>query len=170
MIALIEGALRAAQPDITVQHAENPADALRAALRLAGGRPVLFLYEKLALARDALAAVGAEPWPEAEASPRAAAPGGSTDPEAAGAAIAAAAAVVQNAVVGAAEAAPADATPARASAATAIAADEAGAEAADPEAAAAGAAAAAAASADLVARDGSADYDTLAALSGPASA
>jgi cyanophycin synthetase len=168
MIALIEGALRAAQPGITVQHAENPADALRAALRLAGGRPVLFLYEKLTLARDALAAVGAEPWPEAEAGPSAA-PSGSADPEAAGAAVAAAAAVVQNAVLGAAEDAAADATLAQAAAATAIAADEGGTEAADPEAAAAGAAAAAAAVADMVARDGSADYDTLAALSGPAS-
>jgi cyanophycin synthetase len=70
MITLIDAALRAAQPGITIQHAENPADALRAALRLAGGGPVLFVYEKLALARDALAAVGAEPWPEAEACPR----------------------------------------------------------------------------------------------------
>lgn len=67
MLALIEQALRAAQPGITVQHAENPADALRAALRLAGGGPVLFLYEKLAFARDALTAVGAQPWPEAGA-------------------------------------------------------------------------------------------------------
>jgi cyanophycin synthetase len=150
MISLIDGVLRAAQPDITIQHAENPADALRAALRLAGGRPVLFLYEKLALARDALAAVGAEPWPEAEASPRAPAPPGSADPEAAGAAVAAAAAVVQNAVIGAA--------------------DETATEAADPEAVAAGAAVAAAQIADRVAHDGSADYDTLAALSGPASA
>ncbi|MBO0833801.1 MAG: hypothetical protein J2P29_17710, partial [Actinobacteria bacterium] len=54
-------------PGIIVQHAENPSDALRAALRLAGGEPVLFLYEKLALARDALVAVGAQPWPQAEA-------------------------------------------------------------------------------------------------------
>jgi len=68
MLALIDPVLRAARPGITVQHAENPADALRAALRLAGGGPVLFLYEKLGLARDALAAVDAEPWPEAVAS------------------------------------------------------------------------------------------------------
>jgi hypothetical protein len=67
MLALIDSALRAARPGITVQHAENPADALRAALQLAGGGPVLFLYEKLAFARDALAAVGAQPWPEAGA-------------------------------------------------------------------------------------------------------
>ena len=72
MLALIDPALRAARPGITVQHAENPADALRAALRLAGGGPVLFLYEKLALASDALAAVGAQPWPEAGADARAA--------------------------------------------------------------------------------------------------
>jgi hypothetical protein len=32
---------------------------------MADGRPVLFVYEKLALAMDALAAVGAEPWPAA---------------------------------------------------------------------------------------------------------
>jgi hypothetical protein len=61
--------------------------------------------------------------------------------------------------------------------AAAIAADDAAAgaadpeaadpEAADPEAAAAGAAATATTIADKVARDGSADYDTLAALSGP---
>jgi cyanophycin synthetase len=172
MIALIDTALRAAQRDITVQHAENPADALRAALRLAGGRPVLFLYEKLALARDALAAVGAEPWPEAETSPHAAAPGGrSADPDAAGAAVAAAAEVVQNAVLGAGEAAVVpEAALAQAAAAAAIAADEGATEAADPEAAAAGAATAAAIVADKVARDGSADYDTLAALSGPPSA
>jgi hypothetical protein len=220
MIALIEGALRAARPDITVQHAENPADALRAALRLAGGRPVLFLYEKLALARDALAAVDAEPWPEAEVSPHAADLEGGAEPEAAGAAVAAAAAVVQGAVLGAADAAVpeaslvqaaaaetaavraaaapgaagaratlaqaatagsaaaeasaaraagAEATLAQAAPAAAIAADSAT-EPADPEAAAAGAAAAAAVLADQVARDGSADYDTLAALSGPASA
>ncbi|MBO0835221.1 MAG: cyanophycin synthetase, partial [Actinobacteria bacterium] len=67
MLTLIDGALREARPGITVQHAENPSDALRAALRLAGGEPVLFLYEKLALARDALVAVGAQPWPQAEA-------------------------------------------------------------------------------------------------------
>jgi cyanophycin synthetase len=64
MLTLIDSALRAARPGITVQHAENPADALRAALRLAGGGPVLFLYEKLAFAWDALAAVDAQPWPE----------------------------------------------------------------------------------------------------------
>ncbi len=169
MIALIETALRAAQPDITVQHAENPADALRAALRQAGGRPVLFLYEKLALARDALAAVGAEPWPEAEASPHRAA-GGSVDAEAAGAAVAAAAAVVQNVVMGSAAAGAANTAEATAAeAAEAAVAEAAAREAAAARAAAAGAAAAAVTLADADARDGSADYDTLAALTGPAS-
>jgi cyanophycin synthetase len=65
MISLVGGALRSARPDILCRQAENPSDALRAALELADGGPVLFLYEKLALAHDALAAVGAQPWPEA---------------------------------------------------------------------------------------------------------
>jgi cyanophycin synthetase len=65
MLELIDSALRSARPDIACEHAENPADALRAALELADGAPVLFLYEKLAMAHDALAAVGAQPWPEA---------------------------------------------------------------------------------------------------------
>jgi cyanophycin synthetase len=64
MLTLIGSALRAARPGIVCRPAENPADALRAALELAGGAPVLFVYEKLALATDALAAVGAEPWPD----------------------------------------------------------------------------------------------------------
>jgi cyanophycin synthetase len=98
MLALIDSALRAARPGITVQHAENPADALRAALRLAGGGPVLFLYEKLAFARDALAAVGAQPWPEAgSSSPAPGASGSGWDGEAARNAVAAAAAVVDDA-------------------------------------------------------------------------
>ncbi len=63
MLALIGATLQAARPGITCRPAENPADALRTALELAGGGPVLFVYEKLALAMDALAAVGAEPWP-----------------------------------------------------------------------------------------------------------
>jgi cyanophycin synthetase len=65
MIELIGAALRRSRPGIRCEEAENPADALRAALALAGGAPVLFLYEKLALAHDALHAVGALPWPEA---------------------------------------------------------------------------------------------------------
>jgi cyanophycin synthetase len=104
MIALIEDALRATKPGITVQHAENPADALRTALRLAGGGPVLFVYEKLVLARDALAAVGAEPWravdvgllpPTASDDTGESAAAGSAD--AADAAVAVAAAVVRSA-------------------------------------------------------------------------
>jgi cyanophycin synthetase len=65
MTALIGAALRQARPAIHCEAAENPADALRAGLALADGAPVLFLYEKLGLARDALQAVGAQPWPEA---------------------------------------------------------------------------------------------------------
>jgi cyanophycin synthetase len=65
MISLVEAALRSARPDIVCRPAENPADALRFALEAADGGPVLFLYEKLALAHDALTAVGARPWPEA---------------------------------------------------------------------------------------------------------
>jgi cyanophycin synthetase len=64
MQELIGSALRSARPGIRCSVAENPADALREAIELAAGGPVLFLYEKLALARDALAAVGAVPWPE----------------------------------------------------------------------------------------------------------
>jgi cyanophycin synthetase len=65
MAALIGAALHRARPEIRCEQAENPADALRAALALADGAPVLFVYEKLEMARDALAAVGARPWPEA---------------------------------------------------------------------------------------------------------
>jgi cyanophycin synthetase len=66
MLALVSRALRRARPGIRCEVAENPADALRTAIELAAGSPVLFVYEKLALARDALAAVGAQPWPEAD--------------------------------------------------------------------------------------------------------
>jgi cyanophycin synthetase len=65
MTALIGAALREARPAIRCEAAENPADALRAGLALADGAPVLFLYEKLGLAHDALSAAGARPWPEA---------------------------------------------------------------------------------------------------------
>jgi cyanophycin synthetase len=65
MTALVGAALRQARPGIRCLEAENPADALRAALSEAAGAPVLFLYEKLAMAHDALHAVGAQPWPEA---------------------------------------------------------------------------------------------------------
>jgi cyanophycin synthetase len=66
MLSLVSRALRQARPGIRCELAANPADALRTAVELAAGEPVLFVYEKLALARDALAVVGAEPWPEAE--------------------------------------------------------------------------------------------------------
>jgi cyanophycin synthetase len=82
MTALIGAALRQARPGIRCEEAENPADALRAALAMAGGAPVLFLYEKLAIAHDALLAVGALPWPEAS----------SPDPSGAGLTVPAAAA------------------------------------------------------------------------------
>jgi cyanophycin synthetase len=65
MTALIGAALREARPDVRCEAAENPADALREGLALADGAPVLFLYEKLGIATDALQAVGAQPWPEA---------------------------------------------------------------------------------------------------------
>jgi cyanophycin synthetase len=64
MLTLVGSALSAARPGVVCRAAENPADALRTALELAAGGPVLFIYEKLAFAMDALAAVGAEPWPE----------------------------------------------------------------------------------------------------------
>jgi cyanophycin synthetase len=82
MLALVRGAVTAARQDIVCEEAENPADALRAALRLAAdGAPVLFVYEKIELARDALAAVGAEPWagPTAEAGSGSGADSATTD-------------------------------------------------------------------------------------------
>jgi cyanophycin synthetase len=66
MLEFLGLALRSARPGIRCSEAENPADALRVGLRLADSGPVLFVYEKLAMAHDALAAVGAEPWPEAD--------------------------------------------------------------------------------------------------------
>jgi cyanophycin synthetase len=66
MQQLITTALRRARPDIAVTCAAGPEEALREAVQLAGGGPVLFLYEKLATAHEALAAIGAQPWPEGE--------------------------------------------------------------------------------------------------------
>jgi len=63
MRELIAAALRQARPGIDVAFAEGPHDALRAAVDGAAGGPVLFLYEKLALAHKALDALGATPWP-----------------------------------------------------------------------------------------------------------
>ncbi len=93
MLSLVSQALRRARPGIRCELAENPADALRTAVELAAGAPVLFVYEKFALARDALAAVGAEAWPEADVLPAVAAAGTSAE----AAVVDEAAAVVANA-------------------------------------------------------------------------
>jgi cyanophycin synthetase len=63
MTELISAAMRRARPGITVTSAGDPGQALSTAVCMAGGSPVLFLYEKLAKARDALDALGARPWP-----------------------------------------------------------------------------------------------------------
>jgi len=63
MTALITEAMRRARPGITVASADGPGQALSSAVRMAAGSPVLFLYEKLANARDVLGALGARPWP-----------------------------------------------------------------------------------------------------------
>ena len=76
MQQLIITALRRARPDIAVTCAAGPEEALREAVRLAGGGPVLFLYEKLSAAHEALAAIGAQVWPEGEPAPDVTAPGG----------------------------------------------------------------------------------------------
>ena len=70
MLSLVSQALRRARPGIRCELAGNPTDALRTAIELAAGSPVLFVYEKLALARDALAGIGAQPWPEADMLPQ----------------------------------------------------------------------------------------------------
>jgi cyanophycin synthetase len=64
MRARIEAAMRRIRPEVHVTFAEGPGEALREAVGLAAGAPVLFLYEKLPLALAALEAVGATPWPE----------------------------------------------------------------------------------------------------------
>jgi hypothetical protein len=48
---------------LTCEAAPGPAEALRRAVSMAGGNPVLFLYEKLGAAREALRAIGAEAVP-----------------------------------------------------------------------------------------------------------
>jgi cyanophycin synthetase len=63
MTELITAAMRRVRPDISCAAADGPQEALRAALAEAAGNPVLFLYEKLAMAREALGAIGAQPWP-----------------------------------------------------------------------------------------------------------
>jgi cyanophycin synthetase len=67
MTNMITTAMRRARPDISCAAADGPREALRAAVAVAAGQPVLFLYEKLALAREALDAIGARPWPAAPA-------------------------------------------------------------------------------------------------------
>ncbi|MGN6792309.1 MAG: glutamate ligase domain-containing protein, partial [Streptosporangiaceae bacterium] len=61
---LIATAMRNIRPEVHVTFADGPADALRSAVELAAGAPVLFLYEKLDPALAALEALGATPWPE----------------------------------------------------------------------------------------------------------
>ena len=61
---LIAAAMRKIRPDVHVAFADGPAEALRAAVELAAGAPVLFLYEKLDPALAALESLGATPWPE----------------------------------------------------------------------------------------------------------
>jgi cyanophycin synthetase len=63
MQELIEAAMRRVRPDIICARASGPQQALRHALALADGAPILFLYEKFAAARAAVASIGAEPWP-----------------------------------------------------------------------------------------------------------
>jgi cyanophycin synthetase len=65
MTALITAALHRARPDIRCEVADGPRSALRTAVTMAAGNPVLFLYEKLAAATDAIAAIGGQPWPDA---------------------------------------------------------------------------------------------------------
>jgi cyanophycin synthetase len=77
MQQLISAALRRARPGITCELADSAEQALRTAVTLAAGAPTLFLYEKLATAQAALAAIGAAAWPDA-ASP---APAGTPLPE-----------------------------------------------------------------------------------------
>lgn len=63
---LIADAMRRARPDIALRHADGPDEALETAVALADGEPVLFVFEKLAKAREALASAGATPWPDGE--------------------------------------------------------------------------------------------------------
>jgi cyanophycin synthetase len=63
MTDMIIAAMRKVRPDITCAAASGPREALSAAIAMAAGQPVLFLYEKLAKAHEALAAAGTRPWP-----------------------------------------------------------------------------------------------------------
>jgi cyanophycin synthetase len=73
---LISAALRRARPGIRCELADSAEQALRTAVTIAAGVPTLFLYEKLATAQAALAAIGATAWPDAGAdgAPRAETP------------------------------------------------------------------------------------------------
>ena len=62
MTVLVTAAMRRARPGIAVASADGPRSALSTAVAMAAGSPVLFLYEKLPMARDALGALGARPW------------------------------------------------------------------------------------------------------------
>ncbi|HEX2319498.1 MAG TPA: cyanophycin synthetase [Streptosporangiaceae bacterium] len=64
MRELIATAMRKIRPEVHVTFADGPGEALRAAVELAAGGPVLFLYEKLDPALEALESLGATPWPE----------------------------------------------------------------------------------------------------------
>jgi cyanophycin synthetase len=64
MRGLIATAMRKIRPEVHVTFADGPADALRSAVQLAAGAPVLFLHEKLDHALEALESLGATPWPE----------------------------------------------------------------------------------------------------------
>ncbi|WP_182873073.1 cyanophycin synthetase [Microbispora sp. H10670] len=69
MTGLITAAMRRARPGIGLATAEGPQAALRIAVTMAAGHPVLFVYEKLAMARQALEALNARPWPAAAVPP-----------------------------------------------------------------------------------------------------
>jgi hypothetical protein len=62
--ARIATAMRKIRPEVHVTFADGPEEALRSAVELAAGAPVLFLYEKLDPALAALESLGATPWPE----------------------------------------------------------------------------------------------------------
>jgi len=63
MTDIITRAMRRVRPDIICAAAGGPQEALRAAVAMANGQPVLFVYEKLAMAHAALDAIGARPSP-----------------------------------------------------------------------------------------------------------
>ncbi|HEY3905016.1 MAG TPA: Mur ligase family protein [Streptosporangiaceae bacterium] len=65
MRELIAKAMRKARPAMTIKHAHGPADALREAVSIAAGGPVLFIYENRAAAESALDAIGATACPQA---------------------------------------------------------------------------------------------------------